>query len=503
MMEEWEQAHQADCVQSPVAVEFFGPPNIGTGRLNDFTKFVYVQAVRDASDDAVEGRSKGPLSELLDVLVRSVLLKDEELRKFRTQVAEEYSRVFSPDRLPELPELAAELTSVLQRYAANAGVSLLWADAAGPEIQLPTALAELEEDGFRGPVSRKGHGLQRAFILSLLQFLASLRREGASKEVDAEAEEGDAPEPILPSLVLAIEEPELYQHPGRQRRLARAFRDLAGDSPEGVSCVQVIFSTHSPLFVDVGHFEEVRLVRKEPNHDTKEAPMVSTVAHTSEEYVREVLDKAGKGQPKRTQPGALEARLATVMTPSVGEGFFADAVVLVEGDSDQAAILGAAAASECDLDQYGVSVVPVGGKTKLDKPLAVFGSLGIPCYAVFDGDRHRQDRQDKGNPEANEKLLRLVGAEPAMWPDSQVTDTFACFEENLERQLCADWGPTDYQEIMEEARECYGYCGNDDACKNPAVMAHALQLARERNCDCSRLLDIVARAVRRSSMYDA
>ena len=87
-----------------------------------------------------------------------------------------------------------------------------------------------------------------------------------------------------------------------------------------------------------------------------------------------------------------------------------------------------------------------------------------------------------------------------MWPPSKTTDTFACFEDDLERQLRSDWGEKEYQSIMEEARECYGYCATDDACKNPSVMAHALRLARERERDCSRLTDIVNRAVRRSPM---
>ena len=404
--------------------------------------------------------------------------------------------MFSPDRLPQLPELAGDLTRLLQQYAANAGVSLTWQDGTGPDIQLPKAMAELIEDGFPGDVSRKGHGLQRAFILALLQYLASFRQEEPVAGVE---DDGDAAptDPIVPSLVLAVEEPELYQHPGRQRRLSRVFRELTGDMPDSAGRIQVIYSSHSPLFVDSGHFEEVRLVRKVPNAAAANAPMVSTIAHTTQDCVGTALDEAGKGTPKMTQPGALEARLTSVMTPTVGEGFFADAVVLVEGESDQAAILGAAAATGLDLDEYGVSVVPVGGKTKLDKPFCVFSLLGIPCYVVFDGDKNKGE---KGNPQTNEKLLRLLGASASMWPPSKTTDTFACFEDDLERQLRSDWGEKEYQSIMEEARECYGYCATDDACKNPSVMAHALRLARERERDCSRLTDIVNRAVRRSPM---
>ncbi len=54
----------------------------------------------------------------------------------------------------------------------------------------------------------------------------------------------------LPNLVLAIEEPELYQHPSRQRHLASVLLNLAEGALPGVAKnTQVIYTTHSPLFV--------------------------------------------------------------------------------------------------------------------------------------------------------------------------------------------------------------------------------------------------------------
>ena len=62
----------------------------------------------------------------------------------------------------------------------------------------------------------------------------------------------------LPNLILSIEEPELYLHPNRQRHLSRILLELAHGGVPGVAeSTQVIYSAHSPLFVDIQSFNQV------------------------------------------------------------------------------------------------------------------------------------------------------------------------------------------------------------------------------------------------------
>ena len=90
------------------------------------------------------------------------------------------------------------------------------------------------------------------------------------------------------------------------------------------------------------------------------------------------------------------------MTPWMSEGFFADVAVLVEGEDDRAAILGAAKAKGTELESNGFSIIPCGGKTSIDRPATIFRQLGIPVYLIWDADKEANDAK----PEDNHRLLR-------------------------------------------------------------------------------------------------
>jgi hypothetical protein len=181
----------------------------------------------------------------------------------------------------------------------------------------------------------------------------------------------------LPNLVLAIEEPELYQHPNRQRHLAKILLQLSGGKTPGVAeSTQIIYATHSPLFVGLDRINQARLRRK--NTAVAGKPKATRIISTSLTQVADVLWKANGEVGERFTEATLLPRLQTTMTPWMSEGFFADVVVLVEGEDDRAAILGVAKAMGHELESSGLSVIPCGGKTNLDRPSVTFQQWGIP-----------------------------------------------------------------------------------------------------------------------------
>ena len=232
----------------------------------------------------------------------------------------------------------AKFTSTLNIYVPEAAIDLQWITEGNIEIALPRADVKLIEHGYATSVTRTGHGLQRAFILTMLQQLAAIQAEKRVKEAENGADKPDQadasekPPPIMPSLILVIEEPELYQHPSRQRHMSNILLKLASGSIPGVmEKTQVLYSTHSPLFVGIDRFNQVRVLRKVQSSTGN--PLITQAVEVKGQSVAEKLwnacdgkDKNGNKVPQFTW-STLQPQLQAIMTPWMAEGFFADVVV--------------------------------------------------------------------------------------------------------------------------------------------------------------------------------
>ena len=371
----WEAEHTEECERMRDDGQFFGFRQVGEGYLGRFTRRLFIPAVRDASEDSVEGRGS-VFSNLMDLVVRNVLASKEEVQDLRKRFSEEYEALMTPEKQPELGHLAAELSKSLQEFVPSAKVLLNWLALDQLDLPLPRADVKLVEDGYASPVDRCGHGLQRAFVVTMLQHLTVARISSDQAE-----DEGESGETEMPNLLLLMEEPELYQHPNRQRHFARILRSIAyGKTPGVADRTQVFYTTHSPHFVGIDRVHELRVLRKVASGEG--APKKSRVIQTNLDEVAEEIWTA-VGEPGDCFTGlTLLPRLRAVMTPWMAEGFFADVAVLVEGEDDRAAILGMAECEGHDFEAAGISVIPCGGKTNLDRPLAIFRSLGIPVFPV-------------------------------------------------------------------------------------------------------------------------
>ena len=304
-LQAWEDVHPTEMELTLDDGQFLGFTNVGRGSLQRHTKFVFIPAVREASADAQDGKG-AVVAELMELVVRSAIEKRAEIRNFQAEITQRYKDMTSPENLTELGELSESLTTTLKRLYLDAAVNLKWREASDFSLPLPLADVLLDDDGFEGPVDRKGHGLQRALILTLLQHLAHASATAThakeaeeakaallADEVEAfppideaqvasDAEEAQAPPSaqevqvvdegegsavpapfVLPGLILAIEEPELYQHPTKQRHFAKVLYDLSAGALPGVAArTQVMFASHSSLFVSAERFDEIRLARR-------------------------------------------------------------------------------------------------------------------------------------------------------------------------------------------------------------------------------------------------
>lgn len=494
----WELAHPDQCTRLRDDGQFFGFTEVAQGYLGQYTRFIPIPAVRDAADDAAEGKGS-PITEIMDLVVRSVLAHRQDVIGLKEETQEKYEQIMDPAKLAELGTLTGQLTKTLRTYVPDASVSLSWIRAGGIEIPMPKADVKLVEDGYPSAVVRTGHGLQRAFILTMLQHLA-VARVPMGRGLEGEStEQGTKPEGLvgelrMPNLILGIEEPELYQHPNRQRHLAKVLLQLATGVVAGVARrTQVIYATHSPLFVGIDRFDQVRLLRKVSGADGK--PKITKMVSATLDRVAELLwEAAGKPDPKFTGE-TLRARLQAVMTPWMSEGFFADVVVLVEGEGDRAAILGAANSMGHYLEAEGFSVIPCMGKNNLDRPAVIFRKLSIPTYVIWDGDEGGKDAE----PKDNRHLLRLLGQPEADWP-AMVGDRFACFKKDLETTLREEIAGEVFDRILQSIQNELGISTKDQALKNPVVIQKVVGAARAEGRFSATIESIVRKILALKSM---
>jgi putative ATP-dependent endonuclease of the OLD family len=480
-LKEWEKANPNQCTRARDDGQFFGFEKVAQGYLGRFTKFLFIPAVREAAADAAEGKNS-VFGALMDLVVRSILAKKQELTDLRQNTQRLYETILAPSNLRELEMLSKTVTQTLKTYVPNASVEMEWLPLAELDIPLPKADVKLVEDGYASPVSKTGHGLQRAFILTMSQHLALAQNMAAQTAASVTVVEntGSMAAPVassaleekLPNLVLAIEEPELFQHPNRQRHLSRIFQTLASGSTPGVAKnTQVLLATHSPLFIRIDRTSQIRLLRKHLQAEKK--PKVTRVVSTDLNLVAKKVWEADGSRRAMFNEVTMLARLQSLMTPWMSEGFFADVAVLVEGEDDRAAILGVAKALGHELESEGCSIIPCGGKTNLDRPTIIFRELGIPVFVIWDGDKGDKD----ADPQQNHMMLRLTGQELTDWPSTCICRESARFESALEDTLREEIGVDVFEKVLAASQLERGIPKRKHAIKNPVIIADIISEA--------------------------
>lgn len=482
----WEVAHPDALILQPDDGQFFGFQNAGRGALKRHTSFVFIPAVREAAADAADGKSSA-IGQLLELVVRSAILQRQDVVQFKNDMTARYQELVAPENMPELGLLAGRLTTDLKSLYRDAEVELAWRSAAEFPVPLPIADVSLSDDGFGGPVDRQGHGLQRAFVFTLLQHLA--KTTAPNPEV-AEPVDGDPAEPVslpqAPSLILAIEEPELYQHPTKQRHFTTVLRGLSNGTLPGVDgATQIMFCSHSPMFVALDKADEIRLVRR-TDCDESEFKQCELRSLDLNEVAGQ-LASAWQKNPDTYTAVTLTPRLHILGT-ELAEGFFANGVVLVEGRSDKAMLYASAKLLDRSFEEAGIAVLSAEGKGNLDKPYAIFRALGIPTYMLWDCDQGQKETA------ANLALLRLVRPEEDLQqavPATFVNGHYAHFEDTLEALMKFELSPQVHSICLAGACDPFGLTPNGDNQKVPEVMYQTLLAAQQQGVTCPTLENLV------------
>jgi hypothetical protein len=178
-------------------------------------------------------------------------------------------------------------------------------------------------------------------------------------------------------LVFLMEEPELFLRPQAQRYLYRLLDELSHEN-------QIIYSTHSPSFLNVARLDQLALVTRD--------------AETGTRIV----------QPRRLATDE-DFRVLSEFDAERSELFLARAAILVEGLTEKLAFPFVFRALGHDADREAISIVECGGKSNIPLFGRICRTTGIPFVVVHDRDARAGQEPIPAEQRLNAAIARVAG----------------------------------------------------------------------------------------------
>ena len=423
--------------------EFFGVSK-GAHKFQRHINWVYVPAVKDAASESEEAKTSH-LGRLIQHTIRSGMSYEADLEKIRNNALGAYQDLLKNQR-KHLSSLQGRLSLRLQAaVTTDADLALDWKkDEKSVSVLDPTAQVLLTDKGFSGEVENFGHGLQRSFLIVILQELMASDSE------------------VSPTLLLGCEEPELYQHPPQAKHLASILMELSsGDA-------QIFITTHSPYFVDVDHYEGIKMFRNFGGQATISSSTFKTIlTGYNTAFERPLRDE-----------DQVRTKLAIQTQPKFNEIFFADKVVLVEGISDEACFetFLRLSGKKPEFQKSGAALVVCEGKGSLAIMLLIAKDFGIPFHVVFDCDSNCDAKYKNEHIRDNDAILTLSGAVAlGEFPSSHMLKAGVSAWHHEIEQVLEDEYAGDSEKFNQAGRDAVGNLKSSK--KNPLYIAAAMKAA--------------------------
>jgi len=234
-----------------------------------------------------------------------------------------------------------------------------------------------------------GHGLQRQLIFTLIRIAAgytATKPEPKKKEFSPELE------------LLLFEEPEAFLHPPQQDVLDTSLRQLAVQPGR-----QVIAASHSPQFVSYNTDDLADLIR------VRRVAGKTEVAQIGRERLTQVFeDNQQLAKILGQEAGATEleaVRHFLWLNPERSSLFFANAVLIVEGLSEQVLINYLIKTGQLTTNSRGFFILEPLGKYNIPRFMNLLGELRMDHAVLHDSDANKTGNE-KQKQEAINQLIQ-------------------------------------------------------------------------------------------------
>lgn len=283
------------------------------------------------------------------------LIQDEMLKKLREDYPEDFNKLLDGVKDLQRKILGSDVVSkyneeINDQFKKVFSDLTLKIDPKNDEnIKLEDAFKKnhsvnVKKDGVdRDEVfTQHGHGVIRQ---ALYNFISFLKKERVS---------------VKKEYLILFEEPELFLHPESAFRLRSSLYGLAENSP-----FQILCATHSPLMIDISkpHTSLVRVI-KDSDETTKTFQVGDDVFRSNDEKKQRI-------------------QMINRFNPHVCESFYANTVIIVEGDTEAIVFR--------DLigrffNQFEIYVLNAGSKNNIPFFQEIFTAFNIQHCVIHDSD---------------------------------------------------------------------------------------------------------------------
>jgi putative ATP-dependent endonuclease of OLD family len=382
---------------------------------------IYIPAVKDLRDD-VKTTESTPFGKVLGILLKAIepLLTEEnalfEQLNLKLNRVAQSNGTESDLRLRPVRTIEETVERFVQESFRAVRIRIA---IPPPELKAVLSSATIfANDGVDGPLETKGDGLRRAIVFAILRSYVELRKSGLIAD-DAQAVT------VGSQHLLLFEEPELYLHPQAQQVLFDALAAFSQQHP-------VVVTTHSPAFF--GPDATTTFVKLRKRKDDSVAPKPFAVA-----------------QPIDLQELGAKDQFQIICYENNNIAFFAETVVLVEGDSDYIVLphLARVLNPAWDCGQLPLRFARIGGKGNIRRYRQFFQRFNMKVLVVTDLDFLLGNEFNQIEPST---MLRTQRDQLIQMVDATIQANNAAPEPNAE-QLRSSQGRSDLRILWRRARE--------------------------------------------------
>lgn len=234
-------------------------------------------------------------------------------------------------------------------------------------------------------LSSLGEGVQYAFniLLQIIEIIHNIKV--TRKPEDFEERLIDKEGKKLFPLFLVLDEPEIHQHPYRQRSLIKKIEGLVDNkNQEFLNLLkelfdidgltgQIFIATHSPNILLNDYRQFIRFHRNRGNNNLLEVVSGMNIA--------------------------IEDKLYKHMLHNfiyLKEAMFNKCIIFVEGDTENGAIPVFAKRMDCDMDERGIGVIKLDGADSVKRCMKLYKEFGIESIAIIDKDKKNDYGSETG-----------------------------------------------------------------------------------------------------------